>query len=75
MKREKALRQPKSTTEEEEEKQSLCGKVYIFVNDSPAKQSYDFVLRLQEKLKLAVEKMFDLEKKTTNWNNIAYLHN
>lgn len=74
MKRQKALRQPKSTTEEEE-KQSLCGKVYIFVNDSPAKQSYDFVLSLQEKLKLAVEKMFDLEKKTTNWNNIAYLHN
>lgn len=45
------------------EKQSLCGKVYIFVNDSPAKQSYDFVLSLQKKLKLAVEKTFNLEKR------------
>lgn len=63
MKRQKAVRQPKSTTELHAEKQSLCGKVYIFVNDSPAKQSYDFVLSLQEKLKLAVEKMFNLEKR------------
>lgn len=45
---------------------SVSGKFYISVNTSPAERSYNFVLELQETLKL---------EKYNYWNNIIYFQN